>query len=186
MRCTTAGRTCGGYEEQAGRVFRQYDRLEADNMPPRSAARKCSLPVRVADPETNALPQDIRPQEVSDEKIEEFALRAFYHDYCITSSNPSLSRGYLGGLEPMLRNLGWQSNLAKACKVVAFANHGIRLRRPGLMQKAELLYNNVLVYLVNAIKDPALASTDDSVMIAMLLGLYEVNLTPKPAQHTCM
>lgn len=137
-------------------------------------ARKCRLPVRVSGPGTDIVPEDSLPQEVSDEEVEEFALRAFFYDYCIVSMNHSLSRGYLDGLELMLHHLGWQSDLAKACKVVALANHGIKLHRPGLAQKAEISYHNLLGSLAKAIKNPAFVNTAESLMIAMLLGLYEV------------
>ena len=118
--------------------------------------------------------EDAKPREVSDEKVEEFALRAFFYDYCIISTNHSISRGYLSGLESMLNRLGWQSDLAKACRVVAFATHGIKLARPRLARKAEMFYDDLLGSLVKAIQDPAFVNTSESLTIAMLLGLYEV------------
>lgn len=183
MRCTTAQRTCGGYEDRSDRVFRQYDGREGDPVPFRSIARKCSLPVRVSGPDIDTLLEDRLPQEVSDKKVEDFALRAFLYDYCILSTNHSLSRGYLDGLELMLHRLGWQSNLAKACKVVASANHGIRLRRPFLMRKAEMLYHDLLGPLAKAIGNPVLANTAETLMIAMLLGLYEVLWYREPVKR---
>ena len=79
----------------------------------------------------------------------------------------------------MLNRLGWQSDLAKACKVVAFANHGIKLCRPGLTRKAEIFYDDLLRSLAKAIEDPAFVNTAESLTIAMLLGLYEVHLSRK-------
>ena len=139
-------------------------------------ARKCSLPVRISGPNNRVMPEDSRPQEISDEKVEEFALRAFFYDYCINSINPSLSKGYLNGLELMLHALGWQSDLAKACKVVAFATHGIVKCRPVLSRKAGILYHDLLGTLAKAIQDPANGNTTESLAIAMLLGLYEVRV----------
>ena len=138
-------------------------------------ARKCSLPIRASGTTDDALPEDGKPLEVSDEKVEEFALRAFFYDYCIVSMNQHLSRGYLHGLELLVHRLGWQSDLAKACKVVGFANHGIKLNRPVLTWKAEVLYHDVLGSLAEAIKGSTSAATSESLMIAMLLGLYEVS-----------
>ena len=126
------------------------------------------------------MPEDAKPREVPDEKVEEFALRAFFYDYCIISTNHSISRGYLDGLELMVNRLGWQSDLAKACKVVAFASHGIKLSRPGLTRKAEIFYDDLLGSLAKAIQDPACVNTVESLTIAMLLGLYEVNMCGKP------
>ena len=174
MRCTTAQRTCGGYEESANCTFREYERQDVDPVTFKSTARKCSLPVRVSTPGTGILPEDSKPQEVSDEKIEDFALRAFFYDYCIISVNQSLSRGYLNGLEVMLHRLGWQSDLAKACKVVAFANHGIRLCRPILTHKAQVLYHDLLGSLGKALANTAFGTAAELLVIATLLGLYEV------------
>ena len=119
------------------------------------------------------MPDDAKPREVSDEKVEEFALRAFFYDYCILSTNHSISRGYLDGLELMVNRLGWQSDVAKACKVVAFASHGIKLCRPGLTRTAETFYDDLLGSLAKAIQDPAFVNIAESLTIAMLLGLYE-------------
>ena len=147
--------------------------------PPSSIARKCSLPVRAAGFSTEEELPDGQPQEVSDKQVEDFALRAFLYDYCIVSTDQSLSRGYLSGLESMLHQLGWQSDLAKACKVVAFANHGIKLRTSVFTRKAEILYHGLLQSLVKAIECPASADTIESLMVAMLLGVYEVDLALK-------
>ncbi|KAK0516280.1 hypothetical protein JMJ35_000883 [Cladonia borealis] len=168
LRCITAQRTCGGYEDGTNCMFRQYDGQDGDPVPFKSMARKCSLPVRVSGPGID------KPQEISDEKVEEFALRAFFYDYCIISTNHSLSRGYFDGLELMVQRLGWQSDLAKACKAVGFATHGTKLYRPGLMRKAEVFYYTLLGSLAKAIADPAFVKTTESLMIAVLLGLYEM------------
>lgn len=74
----------------------------------------------------------------------------------------------------MLRELGTQSDLAKACKVVGYASHGIKLRRPVLTQQAEVMYHELLGSLARAIENGAYADTAESLMVAMLLGLYEV------------
>ncbi len=120
------------------------------------------------------MPEDIFPKEVSEDEIEEYALRSFFYDYPVLSTNREVSRGYLDGLEGMLRHLGPKSDLARACKVVACAGLGIRLCRPGLIKKAEVLYQDLIGSLVRAIEDPAFATSAESLMTAMLLGLYEV------------
>ena len=125
------------------------------------------------------MPEDVQPREVSDEKVEEFALRAFFYDYCIISTNHSISRGYLDGLESMLNCMDSQSVAAKACKTVAFASHGIKLCRPGLTRKAEMLYNDLLAALAKSILDPTFINSMESLTIVTLLGLYEVYLSWK-------
>ena len=159
--------------------FRQYNGQFEGPLPltSTSTARKCSLPVRVSGPNTNTLPEDAKPREVSDEKVEDFALRAFFYDYCIISTNHSISRGYLNGPELMLNRLGWQSDAPKACKAVAFASHGIKLCRPGLTRKAELFYNDLLASLAKAILDLVFINNMESLTIVTLLGLYEVYLS---------
>ncbi|KAL8784614.1 MAG: hypothetical protein Q9213_003869 [Squamulea squamosa] len=137
-------------------------------------ARKCSLPIRVFSPGSNMLPEDGKPQEVSEEQMEGFALRAFFYDYCITSTNRSLSRGYLDGLEPMVHRLGRHSDLAKACITVACASHGISKRRPALASKAQLYYFDLLGSLAKTIQNPAVANNAESLMVVTLLGLYEM------------
>ena len=170
MRCTASGRTCGGYEDGADRVFRQYNKQDGDSKDVKSTARKCSLPVR-----TNGPAADVLPQEITDGQVEEYALRAFFYDYCIVSTNRSLSRGYLDGLEKMVHQQGADSDLAKACKVVAFACQGIKLSRPTtLTRKAEMIYHDVLGSLAKVIANIESANVVESVVIAMLLGLYEV------------
>ena len=80
------------------------------------------------------------------------------------------------GLERMLHHLGWRSNLAKAHKVVAFVNHGIMLHRPGPTRKADMQYHDLLGTFAKALQNLALATTPETMAIAMLLGLYEVQL----------
>lgn len=171
-----ARRACGGYEDGATRVFRQFQARDGRTRPFVSMARKCSLPARNLAPGSNIMPEDGCPKEMSIEKTEEFALRAFFYDYCIIPVNRSLCRGYLSGLEAQVRHLGLHSELAKACKVVAFANHGVKLNRPSFMRKAEKMYHDLLGYLAKVIEIPSLANIDESLTIATLLGLYEVVL----------
>lgn len=172
MRCLNANRTCGGYEDKDQLIFRQYG--PADEPPVRRLARKCSLPRRIPIPGTNIFPKDDLPQEVPEWMVEEFALRAFFYDYPITSTNPTIYRGYLDGLESMLTELGPESDLSKACKAVAFANGGIKLHRPVLTKKAQTFYLELLGSLAKAIEDPEFVNTAEPLMIAVLLGLYEV------------
>ena len=106
--------------------------------------------------------------------MEEFALRSFFYDWCIPSTNRALSRGYLSGLESMVANLGWQSDLAKACKIVACATHGKKLRRPALLHKGDTMACELLQSLRERIKSEYGAVSDEAAMVAVLLGLHEV------------
>ncbi|KAF2228418.1 hypothetical protein EV356DRAFT_538131 [Viridothelium virens] len=137
-------------------------------------ARKCSLPVRPSVTDTGLSSEDGRPKEISEEKVEELALRAFIYDYCVVSMNHNLSRGFLDGLELMLHRLGLHSDLAKACMAVSFASHGIKLCRPSLTEKAETMYHELLVSLAKALENPSVANSAESLMITTILGLYEM------------
>jgi hypothetical protein len=177
MRCVTAKRTCGGYENDKKVVIQQYER--SDNKPDsttKSIERKCSLPVRGRLPGTNILANHDSPIEVPDKAVDEFALQAFVYDFCVSSTNQALSRGFLGRLEPRLHRLGWKSDLTKACGLVAFAKHGISLNRPHLTLRAEKLYQDLVASLADDIQhSPAiLANKENKALVASLLGLYEV------------
>ncbi|KAL9110682.1 MAG: hypothetical protein Q9227_004859 [Pyrenula ochraceoflavens] len=169
-RCLDAKRTCGGYEDGTNLILRQYEGKDGKTVPFKSMARKCSLPIRLTSPGNGNVPEDSLPKEITDEKTEEYALRAFFYDYCVVSANPSLSRGFLNGLEAMLHRQGQQSDLAKACKVVAFANNGRKLFRPMMMQKAEMMYHNLLGSLARAIENASPTNSVEFLMIAMLLA----------------
>lgn len=177
MRCTKANRTCGGYEDNDKHVFRRFGQGNGVLIPLESMARKCSLPPRLPVPGTNVMADDADPPEVTEAQIEDFALRAFFYDYPVLSNNRALSRGYLDGLESMVQRLGLQSDLARACKVVAFAAHGIKLCRRRLMERAEAMYSSLLGSLARSIEAATGAKGEKSselLMIAVLLGIYEV------------
>lgn len=125
-------------------------------------------------PGTDWFPADGLPKEIPDGETEARSIQAFLYDYCVVPLDRQASRGYIAGLESMLVRLGLDSDLANACRAVAFANGGITLRRPLLTRKAEMLYAGLLGSLARAVVDPVLANTPESLMMAMLLGLYEV------------
>ncbi|KAL6714188.1 hypothetical protein ACLMJK_008683 [Lecanora helva] len=176
MRCVKANRVCGGYEQSVNQVFQRYGKVEQNVGSLESAGRKCSLPVQASSSDDRGELVDGQPEEVSDEKADDYAMRAFFFEFCITAPVTGIPRGYLSSLEPMLQGQGWQSNLAKACKIVGYASHSIKLRRPWLARKAELLYQDLLPHLARAIESPSSTNTFEALMIAMLLGLYEMML----------
>ncbi|KAL4819964.1 hypothetical protein BDW67DRAFT_154393 [Aspergillus spinulosporus] len=148
-------------------------------------ARKCSLSPRVPVPGTDTMPEDGPPKDIPDGLIEELALRAFFHDYCVVPVNTALSQGFLGGLEPMVHRLGLQSPVANACKAVAFASHGLKLSRPFLTKKGETLYHELLGSVARSIQNHALAASPEILVIAILLGLYEMIMAGEsnPGHH---
>ncbi|KAM0813188.1 putative Transcription factor domain-containing protein [Seiridium cardinale] len=178
MRCVKAKRPCSGYEDGEFSAFRQYGPHTAEETPPPfpSSARKCGLPKRVPIPGTDVLPDDDIPPETSESQSNSLALRAFFYDYCVNSTNQNLSRGFLSRLEVMARRLGPTSDLVKACQAVSFASHGKPLNRPVFVRKAERFYHELLGALAKAIENPTPANTDEARLIAMLLGLFQMTV----------
>ena len=164
-RCIKAKRICPGYKEANDLVFRRHcvpapgpaDVPKADTVP---------LPTPLESP----------PDDVSDEKLEQDALRTFIHDFCVASTDHSLSRGYLDGLEPMLQHLGPSCDVARAAKVVALTNLGNRYNRPALIQRAKRHYAELLPLFATRISDPKTSKNVESLMIAVILGFYEVDI----------
>lgn len=140
------------------------------------SARKCTLPIRIRCPKTGIVPEDSHPKEFTEEEIDKWIVQAFLYDYCVPSTNHTLSRGYLDGLESMIGRAGYDSSLAIACRAVANANHGRKLGRPRLIARAEAAYQALLGSLAIAIECPEFTETPEALMVVMLLGLYEVNM----------
>ncbi|QKX55326.1 uncharacterized protein TRUGW13939_02418 [Talaromyces rugulosus] len=132
------------------------------------------------------MPDDILPIEISNEKSDEYALCAFFYEYRLVSTDQAASRGFLSNLERTLHRLGPKSNLAQACRLVSGATHGIKLRRPVLTFQANHLYHELLASLALAIHDSISAiRRDESILVAMLLGLYEIIVADsvRPGDH---
>jgi hypothetical protein len=132
------------------------------------------LPKRAPIPGTNLFLSDVGPTETPVKKSYEFALRAFFYDFCIPETNGKLSRGFLSGLEAMAYRLGPESNLVKACQAVSFFSHAKPLNRPHMHERAERLHQELLGSLARAIEVPTLVASLETRYIALLLGLYEV------------
>lgn len=132
------------------------------------------MPKRLPYPGTDVLPEDILPSETSQSESNALSLRAFFYDFCITSPNPAISRGYLSGLEMLTYRAGSKSNLVKACQTVAFATHGKPLNRPTLVHKASVFYEELIGALAQALQNTVLAKNKETRFCAMLLGIYQV------------
>ncbi|KAH8676436.1 hypothetical protein BGZ60DRAFT_372142 [Tricladium varicosporioides] len=134
------------------------------------------MPKRAPLPGTDILPDDILPVETSQAESDSLALRAFFYDYCFTSVNPNLSRGFLSLLERHTYQLCQKSDLIKVCQAVSFATHGKPLNRPMLVHRASIFNQELLGSLARALEDPTRASAVETKCIAMLLGLYQMTV----------
>lgn len=122
----------------------------------------------------------------NDNDFEQIALAAFLEDYCISSRNKALSRGYLDSLGSMLAHGKPSSDLAKAAKIASLASLGNKLGEPGLVHQAKLSYLELLVSFQTTISKPATANTIESLATAVLLGLYEIISATEnhPGEHS--
>jgi hypothetical protein len=106
----------------------------------------------------------------TDAEVEECALAVFVHHYCLIPKCRSIA-----GLQIMLSHTGPSSTLAQAAKIVALANIGTRLGRSSLVQKARILYSDMLRSFRMMIANATISSAE-LLMTVVLLGLYEVRI----------
>lgn len=175
MRCVAAKRTCGGYEDRDKEFKIRHFNDQERGAESQSSARKCTLPARDAVPGTEVWTKDDLPKEVSEKDIDEFAVRCFFYEFCITPANHAVSHGFLSCLEQRVRRTSGRSALTKACELVAFASHAIKLNRPRLLSKAEDLNNELVSLLAADIQNAASTKRkEEAILVAALLGIYEV------------
>lgn len=97
-------------------------------------------------------------------------------DYCISSPNYTVSRGYLSGLGGLIESAGPGSHIAESCKIISLANLGKKVNSAVFLQKAERLYFELLPSFRLTISSKDKLATVESLMTAVLLGLYEVSI----------
>jgi hypothetical protein len=107
--------------------------------------------------------------------IEQNARLTFFADYCITSLNPAMSRGYLNGLQAMIAKAGPTSEIAQACTIIALHNLGRRTGTPMFTQTAKNLHSSLLRSFRLSISNEATFTSVESLITATLLGFYEVS-----------
>lgn len=175
MRCIRANRTCSGYEDNSFEAPSQHKAVDlTDKTSFLTSPRRCSIPIRTLIPGTDILPPDVSPPEATEAQSNNFALRGFIYDFCLVTGNAKLSRGYLSGIENLVRRLGPKSDLVKACQAVDMACHALPLHRPRFMKRAETFYQQLLGSLARTIDKPKPSHPSEVKFVAMLLGLYEV------------
>lgn len=81
------------------------------------------------------------------------------------------------GLEALLVHTGRLSDLSQATKIAALASIGTKHGRPSLVHKARTMYSSMLHSLQLKISAGTMANTTETLMTAVLLGLYEVYLS---------
>ena len=182
--CLKSNRVCIGYEEDSSILFRHHKLAERF-----SASRTPSIPplVPVHERYTSQLHNDM--QNLDDSAIETVALHVFFRVLCVRSADLSISRGFLHGLQSLIEQHGDSSDLAHAARTVASVTIGNKLRRQNLLRQAEHSYGDLLRSLHYALSESEKANTPQTLMTAVLLGLYEVRISsPIPlvcSSHVC-
>ncbi|OCL02966.1 hypothetical protein AOQ84DRAFT_303720 [Glonium stellatum] len=161
-RCVKASRVCLGYKDDSNLLFRHWD----------GAKNTDSSTPALAEP-SRATPQNQR------------ALDSFFDDYCVESIDRSISRGFLDGLQSLINNAGQSSDIAQAARIVALAGIGNRTNRPDIVHQTKLIYGDLLRSFQTTLLDAVSSNTTESLMTAVLLGLYEIITSTEgnPDQH---
>ena len=107
---------------------------------------------------------------------ERCAVQEFFQNYVLIPRNPQISRGYFYGLYLLLQQCGWESGLGKATKAAAFASKAGILGDGSLRDKAHAIYYRVLQAFQSILGDAGKCNSDEALMTAAMLGLYEVRV----------
>lgn len=110
----------------------------------------------------------------------------FLDQYVSCSADTRVSRGFLSGLPSLLAKAHPSSNLVQAVEIVAWATVGNRLGRPDLLMNARKQYVSILNSFQTLLQCCQMGeSTVEALVIAILLGLYEIVSSgePLPGQH---
>lgn len=175
-RCKKAKFTCLGYEGDSNVIFKA-DRYSSNSQSTGSHTMRSQAQTQAQvgdgdDPEDHG--HTVLQQEPN--ISEDYLFGTFFQDYCITPRDASISRGYLRGLPNLVKAFGSSSNIAQATKTVALANLGNLCKKHIFLEMAKLSYSRVLQTLRTAILDSNPEIIYQNLMVAVLLGLYEVSV----------
>lgn len=173
LRCGRAHRQCPGYEEGKDRKFVIYTKNPESNVFHQQTVKLM-----------NQISDTFHPDPPDWLSIERDARREFFEDFCIVSANRDLSRGYLHSLQNMIANAGQDSELEKACTIVALNNLGRKLKNCTYIKRAVGAYYTLLRSFRFSISNEAVFTTIESLMTATLLGLYEVGRASQQAESS--
>ncbi|GLA51037.1 hypothetical protein AnigIFM63604_007374 [Aspergillus niger] len=99
----------------------------------------------------------------------------FLDQYVVCSRDSRVSRGFLDGLPSLLASGHPSSDLVRAVEIVAWATLGNKISRPDLLARARRQYTGLLCSFQDLLHCCQLrAPTVESLVIAILLGLYEI------------
>lgn len=162
-RCVKSKIVCPGYLTEPGYVFRNATATPIGHFSVGS--------------EVKAGPRHPRPITLmsADDQLVNDSVNSFYDDYVVVSANPAVSRGFLDGIQHLIRFAGESSDVAQAARVVALGGVANRLGRLDLLNRSRSMYGTLLRSFQKTLLDPRTSNTMESLMIATLLGIYEVS-----------
>jgi hypothetical protein len=117
-------------------------------------------------------------------------LAMFIADFHISPEHPTISRGYLDGLDTIIfTEANSHPEVVQAAKLLAFASFGMRYQRPTYFKKAQVMYIDMLRSLRIVISKDTIKNKVELLIIIVLLGLYEMiagtdNHSSSHASHT--
>jgi hypothetical protein len=109
------------------------------------------------------------------ESPEEAALCYFFSHFTFVPRHSQASRGYLDYLLPLYASSSMDSSLASATAAISLATFGNNPCRNYLMHSAHEKYNDALVKVNRALRDPVKAKQDETLMTILLFSLFEVS-----------
>jgi len=112
-------------------------------------------------------------------QLQNDALAIFFREYCVVSADRTLSRGFLDGLESLINQVGKSSQIAQAARIVALATIGNKVCMPHLVHNTKQQYGDLLYSFHSNLPHATASNLVEVLMTAVLLGLYEVRLTPR-------
>lgn len=121
------------------------------------------------------VPVQFPSTSINEISITEDAVGFFVDQYVVCSTDPRVSRGFLDGLPSLLTNAHSSSDLVQAVEIVAWTSLGNQLDRSDLLVTARRQYVSLLrSFQVLLQSCQLLAPTVEALVIAILLGLYEI------------
>ena len=111
------------------------------------------------------------------QSLELVALARFVHDFVLQTESNATRLGYLEFVPALYYSSASGSSLSSAVEAVALANLNRRCRAPTVAAAASARYGAALRLTGEALKEPALMLTHETLLSCHLLGMYEVSGT---------
>lgn len=177
--CVRTGRVCTGYRAEAFGEFRDQSREVTLK---HSGLHRAQVGSSIESKTTSALSQSHLPEALvlslgpyssqsPSTGYEDAAAWFFFKDYVLSES--TVARPIFNDLPRLFNDASKTSALPHIISALGLASISIALKQPGAMLKAHAQYAKALNSINGALRDPKLAKEDQTLLVVMLLGLYE-------------